>query len=152
MTSAVTWMTWKWRRCKGYLTKTLLHYLGEWLVGLHANRFQSLVWPEQRKMWGERNGEKTLSYLMMSPSTGKQEGGALYYRMPETQTGRLTVMKTDEWCNAFSTEGNEIKCWQRDGQISGLAFKCFLTSTIKFSVNASSSQMRRVLTLPAPNS
>lgn len=33
---------------------------------------------------------------MMSPSTGKQEGGAPYYHMPDTQTGRSTVMKTDE--------------------------------------------------------
>lgn len=33
---------------------------------------------------------------MMSPWAGKQEGGALYYHMPDKQTGRSTVMKTDE--------------------------------------------------------
>lgn len=134
-------------------TKTLLRYLEEQSGFLHVYRFHPLAWPELRKMWGEKNGGGGgLSYLMISPSTGKQEGGALYYHMPDTQTGRSTVMKTDEWCNALSTEGNEIRCWQLDGQIPGLAFKCFLTSPITWSVNAYSSQMRRVLTLLSANS
>ena len=62
---------------------------------LQVNRFNSLAWPEPkceaiRKEW------KKGSHLMMSPLTEKQEGGALYYHMPDTQTGRSTVMKTDE--------------------------------------------------------
>ena len=32
----------------------------------------------------------------MPSLTGKQEGGAPYHYMPDTQTGRSTVMKTDE--------------------------------------------------------
>lgn len=43
-------------------------------------------------------GEKRsgLSHLTTSPLPAKQEGGALYQHMPDKQTGRSTVMKTDE--------------------------------------------------------
>lgn len=57
--------------------------------------FIFLLVQTQEKTRGRRVGEKG-SYLRMSPTTGKQEGDAFYYHMPDSQTGRLTVMKTDE--------------------------------------------------------
>lgn len=111
-------------------------------VGLHVH---TLTWPNPKKMRGEKNGVKNWVILKSGPPTGKQKGGALYCHTPEKQTGRSTVMKTDERCNAFSTEGNEIRCWQCDGHIPGLAFKRFLTS-ITWSVNASSAH-RNVFSL-----
>lgn len=49
-------------------------------VGLHINRFYWLVCPDPRKMWGKKNAvRKKRENLMMSPSTEKQKGGALYY-------------------------------------------------------------------------
>lgn len=66
---------------------------------MHVNRSHSPTWPgeeENVRQEEQSGGKKRGSYLMMSPSTGKQEGGAPYYHMPDTQTGRSTVMKTDE--------------------------------------------------------
>lgn len=82
---------------------------------MYLNRFPSWVWPESRPV---RETGRGLSHLTTSPLPAKQEGGALYQHMPDKQTGRSTVMRTDEWCNAFSTWGNEIRCRQRrHGQI-----------------------------------
>lgn len=108
----------------GSLHKILHRQSTKHKVNLHIVKFILIPWKELGRMWGGVN------YFMMPPATGMRESKAPCYHMPDTETGRWTVMKTNEWCSAFSTDGNEFRCWQRDGQIPGLAFKCFLASAM----------------------
>lgn len=82
--------------------------------------------------------------------SGEGASGALCQHMPYKVTGRMTILKTNEWCNALGTKGNEIRFLP--GRRTGLSFwspnffPCALSKCL-----ASASRMSHVCALASAN-